>query len=156
MTPAQYLERLSPLVGIPQDQLSLQHIDYTQKWVPLLNVEQYIKAYSHHWTRYKVQGPGAYNIITCFSLCEFPGCCAFIVSTGAYVYDAYRKKGVNKLTNEFRQAIGRYLGYTAIICTDVEDNVGERLTLKANGWRDIYGEQNKRTGNFVNISIKEL
>jgi hypothetical protein len=87
---------------------------------------------------------------------HFPGCCAFAISTGAYVEAEYRRKGVNRLSNQFRQSIARQAGYTALICTDKLDNTPERKTLEAEGWKDIYSVTNSRTNNLVAISIKEL
>jgi hypothetical protein len=95
-------------------------------------------------------------IVAKFSLYEFPSCCAFCVSTGAYTEPAFRNKGVNKIANKLRQRIAKEYGYAALICTDVESNVAERKTLIRNGFKDIYRTINGRTGNVVVISVKHL
>lgn len=94
--------------------------------------------------------------ITQFNLVEFPGCCAFCISTGAVVFGNFRGRGINNLTNKLRQAIARDWGYTTIICTDRFDNEAERRTLATNGWTDIYSVRNRRTGNDICISVKQL
>lgn len=91
-----------------------------------------------------------------FSLYQFPSCCAFCVSTGAYVEEQYRRRGINTIANRLRQWIAKEAGYSALICTDVANNVAERKTLAKNGFKDIYELDNKRTGNRVLISVKEL
>lgn len=94
--------------------------------------------------------------ITRFSLVEFPGCCAIMVSTGAKVAPHYRRKGINKLMIKLRQEIALNAGYTALICTDVDSNIAERKTLAKESFKDIYSIKNKRTSNLVHVSIKEL
>lgn len=94
--------------------------------------------------------------ITRFSLVEFPGCCAILVSTGAKVNPDYRNRGINRLTNEFRQDIAKFCGYSALICTDVAQNYPQRRVLAHNSFKDIYSLKNSRTGNLVHVSIKEL
>lgn len=94
--------------------------------------------------------------VTSFRLVEFPGCCAILVSTGASVREEFRDKGINTLSNQLRQEIAKVAGYTAIICTDVVTNEPERRTLGKNGFEDIYFLTNKRTGNKLAVSIKEL
>lgn len=76
--------------------------------------------------------------------------------TQAFVYPEFRRKGVNILTNRLRQEIARNEGYAALVCTDVLDNTAQRKTLEANGFKDIFMVDNKRTGNRVAISVKEL
>jgi hypothetical protein len=105
--------------------------------------------YSH-----QIIGDGKY--ITSWIMHQFPGCCAFCISTGVYVAGYYRNKGVNKIANRLRQALAKADGYTALFCTDVDDNLPERRTLLANGWQDIFVVTNKRTGNRVNLSIRML
>ena len=54
--------------------------------------------------------------------------------------------------NTFRQDIARTLGYSSLMCTDIEQNVNQRKLLKTNGWKDIHSVINKRTKNHVYIS----
>lgn len=96
------------------------------------------------------------TVITSFGLYEFPSCCAFCVSTQAVVNERYRRRGINKLSNAFRQLLAQEQRYSALICTDIEHNEAERKTLLANGFKDIYRIKNKRTRNIVCISVKEL
>lgn len=96
------------------------------------------------------------QLITSFGLYEFPSCCAFCVSTMAYVEPEFRGKGINKIANKLRQAIAKHFEYSALLCTDVSDNAPERATLIGNGFEDIYTIKNKHTGNTVLISVKNL
>lgn len=94
--------------------------------------------------------------IATFKLYQLQHCCAYMVSANAFVNDMYRKKGIGTLMNKLRQDIGRLLGYTAILCTDVEKNTGQRRILEKNGWKDIHKLKNKRTGNTVFLSVIDL
>lgn len=105
-------------------------------------------------TRYKVWWRG--TAITDWCLVPFPGCCAFCISTQVWVSPTFRKRGINTLSNKFRQEIASDAGYTGLICTDVITNEAERKTLKKTGWIDIYGTTNRRTNNEVAISLVEL
>ena len=112
------------------------------------------ECYSSTGARFSVMDGGQF--VTEFYLCQFPGCCAFCISTGVYVVDKLRGKGINTLTNKLRQHIAEAAGYTALICTDAIKNIPERKTLAKNGWLDVYTCNNRRTGNDVAISIKGL
>jgi len=87
---------------------------------------------------------------------EFPHCCAFIISCGVTVYPTYRKLGIGSLLNEFRQDIGRLFEYSAILCTDIEQNVPQRKILLKNHWYDVLKVRNKKTENNVFLSVKNL
>lgn len=134
-----------------------QHIEVTEKNVN----DGYLKpdmGYGARLNTYWVQVVNPYrgNTLTSWSLYEFPSCCAFCVSTQARVEKPYIKKGVNTRSNLFRQELAKDAGYSALICTDIETNTAERKTLAKNGFKDIYTISNKRTGNTVLISVKEL
>lgn len=94
--------------------------------------------------------------ISSWRLIQFPGCCAFCISTGVFVYKEFRSKGIGKVLNNFRKDVSKFLGFTSLICTDIETNTHQRKLLKSNGWKDIYSITNKRTKNLVNISIINL
>jgi hypothetical protein len=94
--------------------------------------------------------------IASFSLLEMPGCCGICISTKSYVEYNYRGKGVNLLLNNFRIEVARNLGYGILLCTDVKSNTAQLNTLNKNNWKHIHEFLNPRTGNLLNISIKEL
>ena len=96
------------------------------------------------------------EIISTFKLIQMIGCCGICVSTGVYVHNEYRNKGVNTILNNFRIDIAKELGYGLLLCTDVSNNTAEVKTLDKNGWKHIYNFKNPRTSNKINISIKEL
>lgn len=156
----EYLEDISKLIGAPVSELTLERdMGYPNKPVVITdkNLPNYTKpdaGFSSRLLAFNLRYRGL--TVTSFGLYEFPSCCAFCVSTQAHVEGRYRKAGVNTRSNQLRQDIARYHGYSAIICTDVNHNVAERKTLAKNQWTDIYQILNKRTGNIVNISVKKL
>lgn len=105
---------------------------------------------------YEVRNAAKDELIASWGLYEFPSCCAFCVSTQALVVEKFRKRGINKLSNEFRQELARAEGYSALVCTDDIANIAERRTLQANGFLDVYQILNKRTDHYVAISVKPL
>ena len=94
--------------------------------------------------------------ISTFSLYEMPHCCAFMVSCNVNISSKFREKGLGKILNLFRIEIGKQLGYSAILCTDISTNIAQRKILKDNGWEDIYEIKNKRTNNLVHLTVKNL
>ena len=107
-----------------------------------------------HEGTYRLYGFG--NLIASFQLTQLPGCCAYVVSTGSYISVPYRKRGLGTILNNFRIDIAKHLGYTAIICTDLDNNVPQRKILEKNGWKDVHSLTNKRTDNFLHLTIKDL
>lgn len=97
-----------------------------------------------------------YEVISSWKLYELPHCCAIIVSCDAWVNFEYRKLGIGTILNKLRQDIGKELGYTTMLCTDVINNEAQRQILAKNGWTDIYHLTNKRTKNKLAISVKDL
>jgi len=152
-----YLDRISKLVG----QVHLYRMDDNNQLVPLFERS---KDWDYMKPDFVTNGapPRRYVLmrrtdeVSSWRMVEFPGCCAFCISTGVYVNTAFRKRGVNRIANELRQWIAREFGYTALICTDVETNIPERKTLQANGWKDVLRVTNRRTQRVVNLSVKEL
>ena len=93
------------------------------------------------------------SIISTFKLYQLPHCCAYMVSCNVSVRELYRNMRIGTILNQLRQDIGRLLGYSSIICTDIEQNVNQRKLLKTNGWKDVHNVVNKRTNNRVYLSI---
>jgi hypothetical protein len=156
-TIAEYLAEIDNALSLPVGTCNLQVWEPGPlKWITLVDMGagfskgDAASGYSHQitWQNDKY--------ITGWAMHQFPGCCAFCISSGVYVSGLYRNKGVNKIANRLRQALAKADGYTALICTDVDDNEPERRTLAANNWQDIFTTVNRRTGNRVNISIKML
>ena len=96
------------------------------------------------------------NLISTFRLLQMSGCCGICISTGTYVHPDFRGKGVNIILNNFRIDIAKHLGYGLLMCTDLKSNTPQMKTLDKNGWKHIHEFQNPRTGNILNITIKEL
>lgn len=91
-----------------------------------------------------------------FRLYRMPHCCAIIVSCNASVSEKYRNMGIGKQLNFLRQDIGKMLGYSLMMCTDIAQNTCQRKILAANGWRDVCSVLNKRTKNKVFVSVINL
>lgn len=94
--------------------------------------------------------------VASFSLRQLPGCCGVLVSYHGRVYNPYRKMGIGTLLNQMKIDIARVWGYTTLLCTDVIDNQPQRKILGKNGWKDIHTFTNKRTGNLVAITVRDL
>ena len=95
-------------------------------------------------------------VISRFELAQMLGCCGICISTGTYVHPEFRGKGINSLLNNFRIAIAKDLGYGLLMCTDLKSNIPQMKTLDKNGWKHIHEFENPRTGNILNVTIKEL
>jgi len=93
------------------------------------------------------------DIISTFKLYQLPHCCAFMVSCNVKVEENFRNKRIGTILNQLRQDLGRLLGYSAVLCTDIEQNINQRKLLKTNGWKDIHNVINKRTQNRVYLSV---
>lgn len=94
--------------------------------------------------------------IASWELVPMVNCCGIIVSTRAQVLPAYQKRGLGTLLNNMRMDIARELGYSVLLCTDVEGNTPQRKILRVNGWKDVFSFVNRRTRNTVHISVINL
>lgn len=94
--------------------------------------------------------------ISSWKLYQLPHCCAYMVSCNVIVRNDYQKKGIGTILNQLRIEIGKHLGYSAILCTDISQNEGQRAILAKNGWKDIHNITNKRTKNLVYLSVINL
>lgn len=95
-------------------------------------------------------------VVSKFKLIQMSGCCGICISTETYVYPEFRGKGINIILNNFRIDIAKHLGYGLLMCTDLKSNTPQMKTLDKNGWKHIHEFKNPRTGNMLNITIKEL
>lgn len=145
---------------------------YTEKLKELLNCDIIIKCYlDNKWTELKgyhltyiKDFPKGIDFrvfngdktISEFKLLQMTGCCGICISTGVYVHPDFRGKGINTLLNNFRINIAKHLGYGLLMCTDLKSNTPQMKTLDKNGWKHIHEFKNPRTGNILNVTIKEL
>ncbi len=118
------------------------------------NMENFIMRQGFGLGKFKVK-LGEVEVAS-FRLYELQHCCAFMVSCTAKVEEDYQGRGLGSLMNQFRQDIGRCLGYTSILCTDLKSNEAQRHILKKNGWKDIHEITNKRTNNELYLSVIDL
>ena len=100
--------------------------------------------------------PSESGLVASFKLYPMINCCGICVSTQAMVTAAYQHKGLGTLLNQVRIDIARSLGYSLLLCTDIEKNAYQRKILARNGWRDIANFINRRTNNRVYISCINL
>jgi len=149
-----YKKILSPILQVNSEDISF--------WVDYMLIgkitydkknDEFVKNWNLGTYEVKVKINDKYVQVSTFKLYQLPHCCAFMVSCNALVMPEFRGKRIGTILNSLRQDIGRLLGYSAILCTDIEQNNNQRKLLKTNGWKDIYSLVNKRTNNRVYISV---
>lgn len=94
-----------------------------------------------------------------YGFCELntlPGCSQVCVSNNAFVYEAFRGKGLGSKNHKLRLKRMKELGYDAAIATVVKGNVREEKILMANGWREVFEFKSKVTGNYVGLWTRTL
>lgn len=96
------------------------------------------------------------EIVAGFKLVCMPGCCGIVVSTGAFVFNNYRRKGLGTLLNRMRQQMAWDLGYTVMACTDLNNNTPQQRILFHMNWDKIWQFVNRRTGNRINVHMIDL
>jgi len=85
-----------------------------------------------------------------------PGCCGIVISTGAFVYPPFRRKGVGSILNTFRIELAKTMGFGLMMCTDVLKNNPQQKILDKNNWERIHTFTNPRTNNLVGIHVVNL
>lgn len=96
------------------------------------------------------------KLVSMFELYRMPHCCAILISCKSHVAIQFRGKRIASTLNMLRQEIGRALGYSLLLCTDIDTNEHQRKLLATNGWKDVHDVINKRTKNRVYISVINL
>lgn len=91
-----------------------------------------------------------------YSLSPFPGCCGIVVSHNAYVWNEVNGFGLGQWFLKQRQTLMKVLGYSCAIATVTSDNSAEKHILTKNGWTFAHSFVNSRTGNTVEIWVKNL
>lgn len=95
-----------------------------------------------HWAGYK--------------LSPFPGCCGIVVSFNAFIDKDYQGYGLGQWFHQQRLTLMKVLGYSCAMCTVTSDNDVEKHILTKNGWKSVHSFKNSRTGNTVEIWVKDL
>lgn len=113
-------------------------------------------SYWRNWSEGAYKIMAGKEVLSEFKLYKMPHCCAILVSCNAFVSPKFRNMGIGTVLNTFRQDIGRLLGYSTLMCTDIDQNTHQRQLLQTNGWKDIYSVRNKRTNNMVHVSVINL
>jgi len=94
------------------------------------------------------------TLITNFTLEAMGGCNGVCISRRVEIMPQYRGKGYGGMLCQFREKLGRYFGYSAMMCSVVDGNIPQEKIMFKNGWAIISSFHNKRTGNDVNIFFK--
>lgn len=152
---SKYKTIISSLISCPIDQLEFK-IFSNAKWDTIGDLAYEKKDSTLDWCLGRYRLYLGNTVIASWDLYELPHCCAFAVSCKALVDSQYRGKRLGSALNNLRQEICRLLGYSALLCTDIEKNVNQRKLLKTNGWKDIHNLVNKRTQNRVFLSVINL
>lgn len=95
------------------------------------------------------------ELVAQFSMTQLTGCCGAAVSTGAWVLDKYRQRGLGTLLNSLRLTMARCQGYTILLATAVDDGITEKIMHK-NGWERITRFTNYRTENKISMFSHKL
>jgi hypothetical protein len=114
------------------------------------------EAWVRDWSDGRYQVMNGNRLVASWELYRMPHCCGIVVSCRAFVAEEFRHKGLGTVLNNLRQEIGRGLGYSLMMCTDIETNSPQRKLLKTNGWRDLTSFVNARTKNRVLVSCVNL
>lgn len=85
-----------------------------------------------------------------FNIQQLPGCCGVCVLHYVSVSYNYLNKGYGKLIFEEAKGIARQMGYSAMLCTTVEQNISTKIANKTN-WITVFKFRNWRTNNLVNL-----
>lgn len=96
------------------------------------------------------------STISTFKMYQMPHCCAYAISCNVYVEQRFRNKGIGKILNRFRIDAAKLMGFSALLCTDVDHNGFQRKVLEANNWIDVHTIINSRTDNVVHLSAINL
>jgi hypothetical protein len=156
---AKYQARIAELTGVKPEEVVFRASDgLVLKFEPLTASRPYGKPAGEDFLigRYIVMVKGDDYPIAGFNLYELPHCCGVMVSTSAYVSFKWRKRGIGQVLNAMRQDLGRFYGYTVMLCTDVVTNDPQRHILQKAGFQDLMQFENKRTGHQVAISAISL
>jgi len=149
-----YRKILSKIINCSEQDIKF-YIDNSKEEVGTFDYEK--DEVSKNWElgNYKIvqQIGNIQKEISSFKLYQLQHCCAIMVSCNVIVKKEYRGKRIGTILNQLRQDIGRLLGYSLVLCTDIEQNKHQRQLLKTNGWTDVYSVVNKRTKNRVYISV---
>jgi hypothetical protein len=156
---AKYQARIAALLGIAPEDVSFMAADgVVTKYQPLSAARPIGKPAGEDFLlgRYILFVAGANYPIASFKLYALPHCCGVMVSSQAFVAHKWRKRGIGQALNEMRQDLGRFYGYSVMLCTDVVDNEVQRHILQKAGFQDLMQFNNKRTGHQVAISAISL
>lgn len=82
-----------------------------------------------------------------------PGCCAVLVSTATFTWEP-RKKGVNTLSNKFRQELAKSAGFSCLLISYIDEATNKIAKRESFAMSDPF--TNKRTGRQVTLAYKVL
>lgn len=91
-----------------------------------------------------------------YNLTQLPGCCGVVVSHGSWLDPNKRGIGLGEYFHKERLNLAEYLGYSCMVATTTDQNKAEQHILEKNGWKKVHTFENYRTGNVVQIWIKDI
>lgn len=153
-----YKNRIKTLTGAEEIHIQVSTLNrdgtYSSKW---FEADDYYLGKTEYEGGARIQVcDESNNQIARFNLMQMPACCGICVLTNSAVSYSYQKKGIATLLGQMQKDIAIWNGFTVLLCTDVATNTAQKKVLSRNGWFDLWRFQNKRTNNYVDISVTDL
>lgn len=148
-----YAKQLAKILECDYPDITFEMIDHTRDYAPV-NTFPYRPDEDWGLGQYRISALN--QVVSTFKMYQMPHCCAYAISCNVHVEKLYRNRGIGKLLNQMRIDMAKLMGFSALLCTDVNHNGSQRKVLEANGWVDIHTIINSRTDNVVHISAINL
>jgi hypothetical protein len=87
---------------------------------------------------------------------NLPGCDQVAVFHNVWMPEKERGKGYGNTAHRERMRVAHNLGYDAAVCTVRFDNYAEKTILKKNGWKNVFGFKSSKTGNYVELWVRDV
>ena len=96
------------------------------------------------------------EVFASYKLKELPGCCGVVVSYNAFVDPIADGKGLGEHFHKERIQLAKEMNYSCMVCTVTAQNLIQINLLKKNDWVKVHEFKNKRTGNIVEMWVKNV
>lgn len=94
-----------------------------------------------------------------FQMIQFPGCCAFCISTGTNINRSWQGKKISYILQEIKADLARSAGYAGIFATIVKGHPAQEKVLPKSGYTlvtEASGRVNPKTHNNISTYFKGL
>ncbi len=135
-----YAKKLSKILQVSEETLTVHIHKFENGLVPAINVEL----------------KNGKEVVAYSTLVAMPGCCGMCISTGSYVYERFRNKGIGNIMHKVRKDLATEGGFSCMACTDVASNKPQQNILKKNKWKLVHKFLNANSGNKVCVHIVNL